>query len=113
MNESEIIFDALNNVYGNLPNVGIPCYGIILSCLVFLLVASYIWLMCTLMVNNSRKQTICATILFIIAGIGFPAIQEVQRNLKEKQFVELLMHDSDTLERVQELRGLVKSFDGK
>lgn len=113
MNENEIIFNALNNVYGNLPNIGIPYYGIIFPCMLFLLVASYMWLMFSLTAFKSRKQVLCSAIVFVILGVGFPIIQQIQGNLKEKQFVELLMQDSDTFERVQELRRQVRFFDGK
>ena len=123
MNENEILYDALNAVYGNLPDVGVPHYEAIM--LVFFFLVIFGWMYIILLRHSDDYMTTnkflrifyspwtsgVVLVFFMVSLIGGLKLKEINHEKKEKQFVEFLMQDPETHEKIVQLREMVRSFN--
>ena len=123
MNENEILYDALNAVYGNLPGGGMPHYEAIM--LVFFFLVIFGWMYIILLRHSDDYMTTnkflrmfyspwtsgVVLVFFMVSLIGGLKLKEINREKKEKQFIEFLMQDQETYEKIVQLREQVRSFN--
>ena len=123
MNENEILYDALNAVYGNLSGVGVPHYETFMLVVFFFVIFGWMYIILLrhsddymttnkfLRIFYSPWTSGVVLVFFMVSLIGGLKLKEINREKKEKQFIEFLMQDPETYWKIVQLREMVRSFN--
>lgn len=112
MSENEIIFDMLDAIYRHLPYVGIPHYeGIVIFLLILLTISLIvIFLAGNDIVDMPEWVPVVTAFIFVLCALGLLGLKENNDEMKKNRYVEILMHDQETLGHVQRLRKEIRYF---
>lgn len=113
MNESSVLFNALDSLYGDLPYVGIPHYEAIV--VVLLIIFGVSVLSMTLMAHDALKipnwMFLVFFLLFLGSALPLAWVMDENEEMKKNRYVEILMQDQETLGHVQRLREEIRYFN--
>jgi len=112
MSENEIIFDMLDAIYRHLPYVGIPHYVGIVIFLFILLMASLIviFLAGNDIIEMPDWVPVVSAFILFLCSLGVLSLKESNDEMKKNRYIEILMHDQETLGHVQRLREEIRYF---